>query len=107
HIVVILGPGGLGPVEQVRVRHCFLQRGLHPREQPQLSRLLRGRAVDQIWSQPPARYVIPIEIRRRSTVGKANLEATAQRNGFVLDDTDANVHASSLIRCCGYMWKCG
>jgi len=50
-------------------------------------------AVNKVWPQPSTGNVIPVEISGRPTVGKADLEAAAQRYGFVGNDADVTGHS--------------
>jgi hypothetical protein len=68
-----------------------LQRVLF-RPRKELCRSLCGRAIDLIGTQPPTRYVIPIEVLRRPPIRETDFEAPAQGGGFVENDADAIGH---------------
>jgi hypothetical protein len=72
---------------------------------PSLSRSARANALallqrlfarEQLRPQAPARYIIEVEESGFPAVGKSNLEATAPRHGFMLDDADAVWHPAII-----------
>jgi hypothetical protein len=75
----------------------------HLSKRPNRSRSARAKdqgclAVDQVRPEPAAGQIIPIEILRLPASGKADLEAAALRDDFVLDQAalDMPHHPASV-----------
>jgi hypothetical protein len=75
----------------------------HLSKRPNRSRSARAKdqgclAVDQVRPEPAAGQIIPIEILRPPASGKADLEAAALRDDFVLDQAASDMphHPASV-----------
>jgi hypothetical protein len=68
------------------------------RARKKLGRPPCGGSIDKMRTQPPSRYAFKMEVLRGPPIRERDFKAPAQRDSFMLDDSDAGGHDAMIAR---------